>query len=318
MVVLLSDGDAGNIPGKSLIVRSLIGSGFTWPTAETAPNYLMIQAERTEQFGVKVPYLFAFTSCRINSADTSTLVQEAEERRAALVIVGEAENVPDGVSLLSYDQFFDRLGGPIFSLLPFDPLFLERLIILGDNKLPDGLKGKPDDLFEEYVHAGLQFLFRSRVIRHGQDRRGEPVPDGVAVGRSAPLLLYDAKAAGGGYDMSMTAVRQFADYIVEFHRQYEPMFGRLTAFLVVSGCFEDDAEALAERHYEVMAKSQTPLSFITAETLGGIVARLVQRPLFRQTVNWRRVFARPVARLSDVDKELTSRAKDGLVAKAKD
>lgn len=312
------DGDVEKPFDKSLIVRSLIGSGFTWPTAEMAPNYLMIQAERTEQLGVKVPYLFAFTSCRINSADARTLVQEAEERHASLVIVGEAEGDLDGISLLSYDQFFDRLGGPIFSLLPFDPQFSARLTVLGDNKLPDGLKGKPDELFEEYVHAGLQFLFRSRVIRHGQNRRGEPVPDGVAVGRSAPLLLYDAKAAGGGYDMSMMAVRQFADYIVEFHRQYESIFGRLTAFLVVSGRFEDDAEALAERHYEVMAKSQTPLSFVTAETLGGIAARLVQRPLFRQTINWRRVFARPVARLSDVDKELTARAKDSLIGEPKD
>jgi len=314
----LGTNDAGNPPDKSLIVRSLVGSGFAWPTAETAPNYLMIQAERTEQFGVKVPYLFAFTSCRINSADALTLVQEAEERHAALVIVGDAEDALDGISLLSYEQFFDRLGGPIFSLLPFDPQFSARLAVLGDNKLPEDLKGKPDDLFEEYVHAGLQFLFRSRVIRHGQDRRGEPVPDGVAGGYAAPLLLYDAKAAGGGYDMSMTAVRQFADYIVGFHRQYESLFGRLTAFLVISGRFENDAEALAERQYEVMSRSQTPLSFVTAETLGGIVTRLVQRPLFRQTVNWRRVFARPVARLADVDKELTARAKDGLIMEARD
>jgi hypothetical protein len=304
-------------PTKSELVRILIGSGFTFVAAGQKPNYLTIEVSRTELLGVRISYLIAFTCCAISSHDVASLMAEAEERRATLVIVGQVVEETTSVPVLTYPQFSDRLGGGIFSLLPFEPEFGARLVKLGDNKLPKGLSGKPDDLFEEYVHAGLQFLFRGRVVRYGQERRGEPVPDGVVLAENAPLFLYDAKAAGDGYEMSMDAVRQFSDYVLEFHKLYERTVGRLSAFLVISGKFADSEEVLERRSREVLAKCQVPLAFLDAKTFGGIVKALVNQPLFRQSVDWGLVFARPVVRVQDVNTSLRARQRDAVLPAAK-
>jgi len=298
---------------KMMIFRALVGSGFTPISVLPAPNYHLFNVSRTELLGTKVRYMIAVSSGRLSHSDIEWLVKEAQRQGEALVFVGETDFRPEDVPVISYAQFLDRLGGPIFSLLPLDEAYAVRLVTLGHNTLPADIIGKPDDLFEQYVHAGLQFLFRSRVVRYGQDRRGEPVPDGIAVGRSIPLMLYDVKAAAKGYKMNMEAVRQFADYVEEFHRSYETLIGKVGFFLVISGSFADDEDALEERSRDVQAKTGVPLSFLTADVLGSIVKRLVQEPLLRPALNWSRIFARPVVRLQDVEKQLRSRAKDGVL-----
>jgi hypothetical protein len=245
------------------------------------------------------------------------LIKEVERDGAVLILVGEVETPTQQASVLTYSQFFERLGGPIFSLLPFDPEYKQRLLLLGDNKMPSGLLGIANELFEQYVHAGLQFLLRSRIIHHGQARRGEAVPDGIAIGRSIPLMLYDAKAAGGGFDTSMEAVRQFADYVDEFHKAYESLLGRLSYFLVISGSFRGDEDALEDRSRAVQARCGVPLSFLTGETLGSIVESLIEEPLYRPALDWHLIFARPVVRLRDVQKQLRARTKDGLLTPQK-
>jgi hypothetical protein len=305
------------MPTKAELICTLMGGGFTFETADPKPNYLTIKVSRTELLGVRMSYLIAFTRCPISSHDVASLVAEADERRAALVIVGDALEDTTGVPVLTYPQFADRLGGDVLSLLPLAPEFGSRLVHLGGNRLPRGLSGKPDDLFEEYVHAGLQFLFRGRVVRYGQERRGEPVPDGVVLAEGAPLFLYDAKAAGDGYKMSMEAVRQFSDYVQEFHKHYERTVGRLSAFLVLSGKFVDSEDVLEERSRTVQAKSQVPLAFLDTRTFGGIVKLLINQPLFRQSVDWDMVFARPVVRLQDVQKSLRALARDSVIRASK-
>ena len=302
-----------DVPDKPAIVRALIGSAFTLTEVMPHPNYQLFRASRTEQLGGKVRHTIAVACHRLSVSDVKWLLKESSRDGSVLTLVGEVETAPQDISVLTYSQFFDRLGGPIFSLLPFDPEYKQRLLTLGDNKLPQGLPGRPDDLFEEYVHAGLQFLFHSRVIRYGQDRRGETVPDGVAFGRSIPLMLYDAKAASSGYKMSMEAVRQFADYVNEFHKAYETVIGRLNYFLVISGTFDEDEDTLEERSRQVTARCSVPLAFLTAETLGSMIDSLVKEPLYRPSLDWHLVFARPVVRFRDVEKQLQSRAKDGLL-----
>jgi hypothetical protein len=77
----------------------------------------------------------------------------------------------------------------------------------------EGVSGRPDVLFEEYTHVALQFLLADRVIRYGQERRGEAVPDGIAFAQGQAILPYDAKAYAGGYEVSRDSVRQFGDYV---------------------------------------------------------------------------------------------------------
>ena len=300
-------------PNKTDVFRLLVGSGFTIIEAIPEPNYHLFDVTRTEQLGVKVRYRIAVASGRMSRSDTDWLVRDAARLGAALVLVGDVDQTLTDTAVLTYAQLVDRLGGPMFSVLPLAPEYPARLAVLGDNRLPMGLRGTPDDLFEHYVHAGLQFLFRSRVIRYGQERRGEPVPDGVAIGPSAPLARYDAKAAKGGYAMSMEAVRQFSDYVLDFHKKYESHVGRVDFFLVVSGSFADDEEQLAARARTVQAKCGVPLAFLTAETFGGLVRLLVREPVYRPTLDWGLIFARPVVRLSDAQEQLRSRAKDGVL-----
>jgi len=71
------------------------------------------------------------------------------------------------------------LGGPIKTWLPLLKDFPVVLDQLGHLKLPKGMSGKPDNLFEESVKQALQFAFASRVIRYGQARRFENVPEMV-------------------------------------------------------------------------------------------------------------------------------------------
>lgn len=307
-----------NTPTKPDIVRALIGLGFTLEDGiYSHPNYHEFKAARTELLGSKVRYTIAVASERFTSAEVNWLTKDAQRDGRVLILVGDVPTTPKDVSVLSHSQFFDRLGGPVFSLLPFDPEYKQRLLTLGHNNIPSGLTGKADDLFEQYVHAGLQFLFHSRVVRYGQERRGEAVPDGVAIGRSVPLLLYDAKAAGSGYDTSMQAVRQFADYVEEFHKAYESLLGRASCFLVISGSFADDEDTLEDRSRQAQARCTVPLAFMTAEVFGSIVERLVKEPLFRPALDWHLILARPVVRYSDVEKELQMRTKDRLLTPVK-
>lgn len=301
---------------KSEFIKTLIGSGYTHVLVDTAANCTLIHVERVEQLGVKVKYLIAITSCRLNHADVASLIQEAGAKGEYLVIVGDTNCDSEGTPVLSFDQFFDRLGGAVFSLLPLDPCFGERLLELGGNVVPQGLKGTADKLFEDYVHSGLQFIFRSRVIQYGQDRRGDPVTDGVIMLQSAPLLLYDAKAAKGGYDVSMESVRQFADYVNEFHKSYERTVGRLTAFLVVSGSFDADEDKLGDRSAMMKGKCGVPLCFLDADTFTKIIDLMVKQPLYRQTIDWPLVFSRTSVRYKDVEISLKARLKDAVLPAA--
>ena len=300
---------------KLTVFRALVGAGFTPLDVQPAPNYHLFKVSRTELLGSKVCYMIAVASHRLSNSDVEWLVKEAHRQGKALVLVGETDARPEDVPVLSYAQFLDRLGGPVFSLLPLDDAYAAHLVTLGHNTLPVGMIGRPDDLFEQYVYAGLQYLFRARVVRYGQDRRFEPVPDGIAIGNDIPLMLYDAKAAAKGYEMSMDAVRQFSDYVEEFNRCYETQVGKVGYFLVISGSFDNEEDALEERSRDVQAKTGVPLSFLTADVLGSIVKRLVQEPFLRPTLNWRRIFARPVVRLQDVEKQLRARNKDGVLPK---
>jgi hypothetical protein len=174
--------------------------------------------------------------------------------------------------------------------------------------------GSADDLFEVYVHAGFQFLLRSRVIRYGQERRGEEVPDGVTLSPAAPLLLYDAKAALQGFSMSANADRQFADYVIEFNRKYERLVGRVTAFVVVSTSFADSTDSLQKRYLKLLAEAQTPLVFLTSQELAHMVRAMVAEPFYRTAVDWRLVFSKTIVVGSDVDQQLRGLRKDKVIS----
>jgi len=295
------------------IVKTLVSSGFELIRATRKPSFLAFQTRRIDEFGSEQRHLFAYSGeQKLSSADVSGLHHIANQDNAALIVIGAAESESKDICQISSQQFLARLGGAVYSFLPLEPEYPQQLSKLGQNELPDGLSGKADDLFEMYVHAGLEFLLQEKVVRYGQERRFESVADGLVSGRRSILALYDCKAAKDGYDINRDSIRQFADYINDFHRRYAEYIGRLHAFLVVSGSFQSP-ETLASRSDELYAECQVRLVFLYADEMGKIVELLADRPAFRRSLDWRKIFSSTLIQAVAVEKNLGARDRDKVI-----
>jgi len=233
-------------------------------------------------------------------------------REGAVPILVAAESKCKGPVAFTKARFFDQLGGPVASSIVLEPAYTERLSVLAENRLPANLVGRPDELFEIYVHAGLQFLFQGRVQRYGQDRRFEVLPDGFVETGSAPLMLYDCKAAHNGYTLTRDSIRQFSEYVKQFHERYDRIVGRLHSFLVFSSQFQDVA-TLRTRSSELYVECQIQMVCITAECLGKIVQLFAKNVEYRKTVDWRQLLVSPTIEFEAIETNLATRQKDGIV-----
>lgn len=295
------------------IYRTLISAGFVVTNFSRKPSYIAFHAFRSDELGVKTKYLIAFAGQnKFSQTDFTALRKSAKYRSESLVIIGEIEaQVDEDVPVILPDTFLQRLGGAVSSYLPLEPFYHKHLEILGRNRLPEGLTGKADDLFEQYVYVGLLFLLQQRVVRYGQDRLFESLPDGIALGGNI-LLLYDCKAADEGYEISSNSMRQFADYVNTFHGRYQNYVGRVNSFLVISGFFQRP-DTLDDRSRELISTCGVPLSFLTAKDMGNIIKSLVENPVFRQTIDWKRFFSGGLVNLKTIIKDLNRRRKDGII-----
>jgi hypothetical protein len=296
------------------LMRTLLAAGFDVVRVDRKPNYIAFTLERPDEFGIGIKYLLAYAGDGVMSdADIEGLKKPAVSESSSLVIVSGNTNIPtDGAVVITKARFFGLVGGVVSSVLPLEPDYGAQLTVLAKNKLPTGLTGDPDDLFEAYVHAGLQFLLRGRVLRYGQNRRFEAVPDGLALIKGAPLILYDAKAAKDPYELSKTAIRQFSDYITQFHNRYEEHVRRVHAFAVVSGSFQE-RNVLLERSNELYAACHVPLVCVTAESIAQMVGVFADRPVFRSIVDWNNIFAAPVLDFAKVKEVVDARKRDEVV-----
>ncbi len=295
------------------IHRTLLSAGFVVTNFSRKPSYIAFHAFRSDEFGVRTRYLLAFNNGgNFTQTDFDALRKSAKYNSESLVIVGIVDKPDaDDTPIISPETFLKRLGGAVSSYLPLEPFYSEHLEKLGRNELPAGLTGKADDLFEEYVHVGLQFLLRHRVIRYGQERLFEKLPDGIALGGNI-LLLYDCKAAGKGYEISSISMRQFVDYVNAFHRRYQNYVGRINSFLVISGYFQHP-NSLDDRSRELIAECGVPLSFLNAKDMGDIIKMFVENPVYRQSLDWRRIFSGGVVRPAAALEDLRARYKDGVI-----
>ena len=296
------------------IVRTLLSLGFLIVHSNRNPSYIALTIARIDEFGVQNRYLMACCDIGItlSGGDVRSLQKQAKHEGTALVVVGAVESRDSSLPVMTLDDFLGRLGGPVSALLPLEPAYPDQLRILGHNALPAGLVGKPDDLFEKYVHAGLQFVLQDRVVRYGQAHLFEAVPDGLSVGRRSPLMLYDAKAAADGYEITRDTIRQFSDYVRCFHERYEAYTGRVFCFLVVSGDFHA-AETLEARSNQLYADCQVPLRFLPAAEMASIVSLLANRPTYRQSLDWKAVFSNTIVRVTAVQKHLEASCRDGVI-----
>jgi hypothetical protein len=295
------------------MVRTLVGNGFTLHEVTQKPTYTLFSCHRFDEFGAATHYEFVLCEQSPGQAAISAIGRHAKRQSSQPIIVGATVKNDLDIPSLDWPSFLQKCGGPIKSWLPLNPAYAHSLITLGHDQPVAGLVGRPDDLFEEYVHAGLQFLLADRVIRYGQNRRGEVLPDGGAFGRNQLVFLYDAKAYANGYPLTRGSIRQFADYVRNFHTKYEVYLGRLHTFLVISGFFRSRVEKLRSYSEQLYAECGVSLSYLTAKDMACIVERISALPAARLALDWKRILAGNVIRCDSVAAAIRAAKKDRLV-----
>lgn len=218
----------------------------------------------------------------------------------------------NAVPTMDPDKFFQLLGGEVRS----DRVTRDDLVVvldqLGRNKLPVGMTGSADDLLEDYVKEGLEFLLNSRGWRYGQDRLFESLPDGLILSPDKLNIYFDGKAYEKGYHPTADDIKRFAAYTTEFNERYSVHVGRLHAFLVVTGKFSHP-RALQDKANEFYGMCATQLCFLTGEHLGRIVADVRGCAGARSAIAWRSIFSRVVIEPKAIANELRRISKDKIV-----
>jgi hypothetical protein len=270
----------------AIAVRTLVANRYFLDGAVRHPAYVALRFHCYGQFTHCAKYTFAVCERELAEPESKALRKEAEETHSSLVVV-DGGSVQNATSV-DWDEFLSQLGGPVESDLPRHPDFAGQLLKLAINQLPDGLIGTANEQFEDYVYAALQFVLPARVVRYGQERRFEKVPDGIAFGQDQPFILYDAKAYARGYPVKPDSVRQFADYVADFNRRYRRYIGRVHSFVVISGDFIGNLENRSRELYE---QCQVPMSYLRADDLAGIVLQFAANPRYRCSVNWYKILS---------------------------
>lgn len=296
------------------LTQTLFANGYLLEGARAIPGARLFAFRRHDRFGCTLKYLLALPDDKITDALASEVSKLAASSGSLPVLIGEGPTVPE-IPSLTADGFLARFGGPVVSLLPLEASYPMRLRQLGFNELPDGLNGAPDKMFEEYVRAGLQFLFGTRVIGYGKERSGESVPDGLAL-RTGPYVLYDAKASAKGYTIDKSEMRKFIDYVTDFHKRYKESHGAALTFLIVTGTFADSTSSLEERSREMFTATKTTvLSFLNVDGLLEGISVVRDEPSLRQGIDWDALLTRPILTGSSIRTAAGAARRDGLQTK---
>lgn len=293
-------------------IRLLVANGYVVQTVRRRMASTEIECLRLDEFGAGVNYLIALARDPVGDGDLNTLSAAARQRNAQLVVV-TSQPLESAISI-SIESLVARLGGPIESILPLSNDYAEQLITLGHHRSVDGVEGDPATAFEGHVHAGLRFLLGTRVLRYGQDRRFEAVPDGFGPLPNAPTFLYDAKSAADGYHVDRDTIRQFADYVDVYRKRYESWLGEPFVFVVVSSQFADNAAARQERSRELYGDCRVPLAFLRSQELADSTALVSDAPWVRSSVDWKHVFAPVDITASRLAREIASVNHDRVLA----
>lgn len=300
-------------PNLSVAIRTLVTGGFTLERAHRHPGYSLLQMRRADEFGAEHKYAFAIAESSFGENEIAAAKIAARPGGDRLILVGDVRG-PSDLPTIDWPRFLGLFGGAVYTFSPLESEFGSRMCQLAMNRLPEGVSGRADDLFEEYTRAALAFLLGGRVIRYGQDRRFKRRPDGLAIPRADFSALYDTKAySGEGFPVTAESSRQFQSYIEDFGRRYRAHLPRLNTFMVISGRFVQGERALEERSREMQAVSGVPLAFLTADDLARMVSVVAEHPSTRSSVDWRRVFGDPVVRSDRLETEIQDVLKDGIV-----
>lgn len=294
------------------LTTTLLASGYILENTNRTADGLLLRYSHIDDFGCIIKHLVILGDRRLDRRVIDQINDRARREGSYLVVVGDAD-VPEGIPVLDYERYLAIFGGEVRTLLPLEEYYPENLRILGHNELPKGLTGKADNWFEIYVEAGLQFIFGNRVVRYGQERRGESVPDGVAF-QDGSYILYDAKAAQSGFSVEAEHIRQFGKYVDDWYSRYGTSIGKPYVFLVVSGYFADTDPSLLGRSNDLKALTKgVSLSFLDTNTLGQAVGFYRQNPGLRKITDWYRVLANHLITYDVIKSHANSARKDNML-----
>lgn len=297
------------------VVRTLLTNGYAIDSFDRpAPHSFMMLLRKREVLGAEAKMAILFTAT-ISTAIVDRVMTEANRAGGSPVVIfnGDPPSLPKGVYGHSLADFFAFLGGEVHTDRIFCAGLQAIMTELGHNRLPAGLKGKPDDLLEAYSADALQFLLECPVRRFGQERRFEPLPDGLVLGRDQLNIHIDAKAYEAEFHPSADDIRRFGSYVRDFNSRYEHFVGRISLFLVVSGSFSQDDAAIKAKTNDLLTECATPLVLLRAGDLGAAVERIRAMPHLRAAVNWRRIFVPDIVDLKRLDDELTRIRHDSII-----
>lgn len=300
----------------SRVIRTLLLSGYHIHAFERpTPKSFCASVTKHDRLGaiVRVNLLFL-------SESSKALLQRAEKdariARSTLVVVTLSPNLdlPKEIVRYSLADFFEVLGGEVRTGRIFDTNLVSIMDELGHNKSPADVPGKPDDLLELYSEECLEYLLECPVRRYGQERRFEPLPDGIALGRNKFNLFFDAKAYSNGFHPTADDIRRFASYVVDFNNRYRNHVGAISVFLVISGSFSEDVNALKEKASEFLVESSTPLVMIKACDLASAIKLVRSANCRRTAINWRRILIPEVVDIARLEGEFRRVTKDDIIA----
>jgi hypothetical protein len=296
-------------------MRLLRANAFLITNVHVRPGVVEYQGTRFDELGTEIPYVIAVVEEDLDGAAAESLKRSASARGAALLLVSaSAEHIQDAIS---WPTFVARLGGGLPSTLPLEEFYGEELAALGRGQRPTRLvDGEIDDLYESHVHAGLEFLVGSRVVRYGRKRAFVPVADGLVIPiREDGVFLYDAKSASNGFEVERDDIRRFADYVERYDERWRQFTGPVRSFLVISTAFSGDDERRREASVQLQADAGVPMSFMRSHDLSAAVAIFRDAPWARGVVSWREVFSAVDVTVDRVQRQLNSARDDKVIAR---
>lgn len=287
-------------PKVSVAVRTLLAAGHTITGTHRQPRHVEIQSERKDVLGATIPYLIALTDeDEFSGAEIADIIRSAQNQSRSLVAIARLP----GNDWISWEDFTEALGGAVPSWQALSPDYFAALITASQNQLPTGMTGDPWLIFEDLVGYGLEFVFGRRVRRLGGRTRGRRVSDIQAQTPQERIIVVDAKAAGGGFDVQWPELRPLIEYVA---RQKDRQRGQLAVkgALIVSSQFRQPSERLQELSNEFLAETGVPVSFLKAEDLRRIVEVLTANVQARNAIRWNQILKGGLVEIHDFEREM--------------
>jgi hypothetical protein len=294
------------------VLRTLLTNGYSIKKADRpASGTAVVSVQKRDRLGGLATSAILFTE-RPTQNVIKMFCKAAEKNNEQALIVTDARIDFGKIPTIKTDKFYDLLGGQIRSERLYLDNLPEILDAFGHNKLHSGFNGDPDDLLEEYVKEGLQYLLDTRAHRFGQDRLFESLPDGLVLGRQKLNLCFDAKAYEKGFHPSADDIKRFASYVIDFNERYEQLVGKIYSFLVVSGSFTGNEKALEGKAADFYSLCGTKLCHVTSRNFGRIIQDVRTNCTNRQAIKWAKIFSLSAITPESIKSELRRIEKDNI------